>query len=49
MKTIAYEIAEQLPSQLGPGEGYPLRAPDWYIQSSAAAWVPLWVIKALPN
>ena len=45
MKTIAYEIAEQLASQLGPGEGYPLRAPDWYIQSVSGGMGPIGVIK----
>ncbi len=32
MKTLAYEIAEQLGMRLGPGST-PWRAPDWYVQA----------------
>jgi threonine synthase len=51
MKTIAYEIAEQLATILGPerspsgGEPAPFRAPDWYIQAVSGGMGPLGVIK----
>lgn len=52
MKTIAYEIAEQLTALRGPSpkisanQSQPLwRAPDWYIQSISGGMGPLGVIK----
>lgn len=45
MKTIAFEIAEQLTTEFGPAEGFPLRAPDWYIQAVSGGMGPLGVIK----
>jgi len=52
MKTIAFEISEQLTNYLGPlpftGEGqpeYPWRTPDWYIQAVSGGMGPLGVLK----
>jgi threonine synthase len=51
MKTIAFEIAEQLTTLLGPvskvnGNPRPIwRAPDWYIQSVSGGMGPLGVYK----
>ncbi len=50
MKTIAFEIAEQLAQIVGlPGRrgesGAPWRAPDWYIQSVSGGIGPLGVLK----
>lgn len=50
MKTIAFEVAEQLALALGPtqnadGSQTPLRAPDWYIQAVSGGMGPLGVIK----
>jgi len=48
MKTIAYEIAEQMTQQLGPppgATGFALRVPDWYVQSVSGGMGPLGVIK----
>ncbi len=52
MKTIAYEIAEQLTALRGPSpkisanQSQPLwRAPDWYIQSISGGMGPLGIIK----
>jgi threonine synthase len=48
MKTISFEIAEQLTNMLGPDEregGTPLRSPDWYIQSVSGGMGPLGVLK----
>lgn len=45
MKTIAYEISEQLTSILGPGENSPLRSPDWYVQAISGGMGPLGVHK----
>jgi threonine synthase len=55
MKTVAFEIAEQLPMFLGPnptlreGEGYhgtlPWRAPDWYFQAVSGGMGPVGVWK----
>lgn len=50
MKTIAFEIAEQLTALLGPavrGNGHPAvwRAPDWYVQSISGGMGPLGVHK----
>lgn len=46
MKTIAYEIAEQLTEQLGPPEdGSRWRTPTWYIQAISGGLGPLGVSK----
>ncbi len=46
MKTIAYELAEQLTQQLGPpASGAPWRAPDWYIQAVSGGLGPQGVAK----
>ncbi|RPI34305.1 MAG: pyridoxal-phosphate dependent enzyme, partial [Chloroflexota bacterium] len=46
MKTIAFEIAEQLTEQLGPQSStHSLRAPDWYFQSVSGGLGPLGVQK----
>ena len=48
MKTLAFEIAEQLPVLLGdtnPG-GTPWRAPDWYFQAVSGGMGPAGVWKA---
>jgi threonine synthase len=50
MKTIAYEIAEQLTAFLGtavPGNGRPSvwRTPDWYVQAISGGMGPLGVYK----
>jgi len=51
MKTIAFEIAEQLTQQFGPPgpipdqPAAPLRAPDWYVQSVSGGMGPIGVLK----
>jgi len=53
MKTVAFEIAEQLPAALTPGpsptvgrgEGSLWRTPDWYIQSVSGGMGPVGVWK----
>ncbi len=51
MKTIAFEIAEQVTAALGPvsgnnGKPYPIwRTPDWYIQSISGGMGPLGLAK----
>jgi threonine synthase len=45
MKTIAFEIAEQLTEKLGPPPGFPWRCPDWYIQSVSGGMGPIGVLK----
>lgn len=47
MKTIAFEIAEQLTNRLGPPESgaAPWRTPDWYFQSISGGLGPLGVSK----
>lgn len=50
MKTIAYEVAEQLTEQLGPPNDSPpgklrWRTPDWYIQSVSGGLGPVGVHK----
>lgn len=45
MKTIAFEIAEQLTNILGPGENTPWRTPDWYVQAISGGMGPLGVYK----
>jgi len=44
MKTLAFEIAEQLPAFLGNGKT-PWRAPDWYIQAVSGGMGPVGVWK----
>ncbi len=45
MKTIAFEIAEQLTAVQGPGETSPWRTPDWYVQAISGGMGPLGVYK----
>jgi threonine synthase len=45
MKTLAFEVAEQLAQLLGPGERTPWRAPDWYFQAVAGGLGPVGVWK----
>jgi threonine synthase len=47
MKTIAYEIAEQLTAALGPDEnsGKKWRTPDWYIQAISGGLGPIGISK----
>ena len=45
MKTVAFEIAEQLPTLVGPGSTH-WRTPDWYIQSVSGGMGPVGVWKA---
>lgn len=45
MKTIAFEISEQLTSIQGPGENSLWRTPDWYIQAISGGMGPLGVYK----
>lgn len=45
MKTIAFEIAEQLTAALGAAENAPLRTPDWYVQAISGGMGPLGVHK----
>jgi threonine synthase len=44
MKTVAFEIAEQLPVLLGPSDT-PWRTPDWYIQAVSGGMGPVGVWK----
>jgi threonine synthase len=42
MKTIGFEIAEQLATEFGPSEkGAPWRTPDWYIQAVSGGMGPV--------
>ena len=42
MKTIGFEIAEQLAAELGPSEsGAPWQTPDWYIQAVSGGMGPV--------
>jgi len=42
MKTLAFEVAEQLAAEFGPARpGVPWRAPDWYIQSVSGGMGPV--------
>ncbi|MGC9469469.1 MAG: pyridoxal-phosphate dependent enzyme [Anaerolineae bacterium] len=42
MKTIAFEVAEELGSEYGPPQaGIPWRTPDWYIQSVSGGMGPI--------
>jgi len=45
MKTIAFEIAEQVTLVQGPGENTPWRTPDWYVQAISGGMGPLGVYK----
>lgn len=45
MKTIAFEISEQLTSIQGSAETTPWRAPDWYVQAISGGMGPLGVYK----
>jgi threonine synthase len=45
MKTLAFELAEQLPALIGRGRT-PWRAPDWYFQSVSGGMGPVGVWKA---
>jgi len=44
MKTLAYEVAEQLARQ-GPEPATPWRAPDWYLQSISGGLGPVGAMK----
>ncbi|MBE9507644.1 MAG: pyridoxal-phosphate dependent enzyme [Chloroflexi bacterium] len=44
MKTVAFEIAEQLPRLIGPGDT-PWGTPDWYIQAVSGGMGPVGVWK----
>lgn len=46
MKTLAFEISEQLTAMMGPSpDGKAWRTPDWYIQSVSGGMGPVGVIK----
>jgi threonine synthase len=45
MKTIAFEISEQLTNRLGPIGDFPWRTPDWYFQAVSGGMGPLGVLK----
>jgi len=45
MKTISFELAEQLARLLGPNGSTPWRAPDWYIQAVSGGMGPIGVLK----
>ncbi|MBK8428485.1 MAG: pyridoxal-phosphate dependent enzyme [Lewinellaceae bacterium] len=45
MKTIAFEIAEQLTAVQGPGENTAWQTPDWYVQAISGGMGPLGVYK----
>ncbi len=45
MKTIAFEITEQLTGIQGGGEKTPWRTPDWYVQAISGGMGPLGVYK----
>ena len=45
MKTVAFEIAEELARQLGEPDGGKWKAPDWYIQAVSGGIGPLGVQK----
>lgn len=46
MKTLGFEVAEQLAELLGPSPRAPLRAPDWYFQAVSGGMGPAGVWKA---
>ncbi len=45
MKTIAFEIAEQLTAVQGPEEASKWRTPDWYVQAISGGMGPIGVYK----
>lgn len=45
MKTIAFEIAEQLTMAQGANTNVPMRTPDWYVQAISGGMGPLGVHK----
>jgi threonine synthase len=45
MKTIAFEIAEQITAIQGAGENTPLRTPDWYVQAISGGMGPIGIYK----
>ena len=45
MKTIAFEIAEQLTALQGPDTNAPWRSPDWYVQAVSGGMGPLGIYK----
>jgi len=45
MKTIAFEIAEQLTAINGPDTNAPWRTPDWYVQAISGGMGPIGVYK----
>ena len=45
MKTLAFEVAEQLAAILGPSAKTPLRTPDWYFQAVSGGMGPVGVWK----
>lgn len=45
MKTIAFEISEQLTAIQGTGETSPWRTPDWYVQAISGGMGPIGVHK----
>jgi threonine synthase len=45
MKTLAFEVAEQLAAILGPSANAPLRTPDWYFQAVSGGMGPVGVWK----
>jgi threonine synthase len=45
MKTVAFEIAEQLGERSGHADGFPWRVPDWYLQAVSGGLGPVGVMK----
>ncbi len=45
MKTIAFEIAEQLTTLQGAGENTPWQTPDWYVQAISGGMGPIGIYK----
>jgi threonine synthase len=46
MKTLGFEVAEQLADILGPSDKVPLQTPDWYFQAVSGGMGPVGVWKA---
>jgi threonine synthase len=46
MKTLGFELAEQLAGILGPSDRAPLQTPDWYFQAVSGGMGPVGVWKA---